>query len=221
MSAKVSSAPRARARRSQADRSAETREKVLAAAIRLLHEGGYSAANIKAIADGAGVSLGSLQYHFPTKARLMAAVVDQLARTRIDTYRAAADQFSDPLDKYRSVFDATWSVVKQPEFRAVLEIMLARRSDAELWEETTASFESNEATIKAWVLRLGAEAGDDMRSAEFLRGLSNTLMYGLAMQLAIGLDSAEAEDMIRYWKGLMSVARRFPDLMPPSPSSSV
>jgi len=203
-----------RERRSQTDRSAETREKVLAAAIGVLHQGGYSAASIKAIADKAGVSLGSLQHQFPTKAKLMAAVVDQLAQERIHAYRATADHIDDPWKKYGSVFDTTWAVVKKPEFAAVLEIMLARRSDQELRDETAPAFETNEATIKEWVLGLGTQAGDDFGAAEFRRSLTNTLMYGLAMQLAIGFDSAEAEDLIRYWKDLMVVAAQHPELLP-------
>ncbi|MEI7572839.1 MAG: TetR/AcrR family transcriptional regulator [Phenylobacterium sp.] len=203
-----------RERRSQADRSAETRDKVLAAAIRLLHEGGYSAANIKAIASAAGVSLGSLQHQFPTKAKLMAAVVDQLARKRIEAYRAAADHIDDPWKKYGSVFDTTWSVVKEPEFAAVLEIMLARRSDQELRDETGPSFATNEATVKEWVLHLGEQAGDEVRAAEFSRTLSNTLMYGLAMQLAIGFDREEAEELVSYWKSLIRLAGRHPELLP-------
>lgn len=205
---------RARERRSQADRSAETQQKVLAAAIRLLHEGGYSAANIKAIAQEAGVSLGSLQHQFPTKAKLMAAVVDQLARKRIEAYRAAAQEIDDPVMKYVSIFDTTWTVVKQPEFAAVLEIMLARRSDPELRDETAPSFETNDAMVKEWVLGVGARAGDDMRGAELRRSLSNTLMYGLAMQLAIGLDPAEAEELVAYWKALLGLAIEHPERLP-------
>lgn len=203
-----------RERRSQADRSAETRQKVLAAAIRLLHQGGYSAASIKAIAHEAGVSLGSLQHQFPTKARLMAAVVDQLARKRIEAYRATAEKIEDPRKKYGSIFDTTWAVVKEPEFAAVLEIMLARRSDPELRDETAPAFASNEATVKEWVLGLGVQAGDELGGAEFRRSLSNTLMYGLAMQLAIGFDLAEAEELMSYWKALMGLAGRHPELLP-------
>jgi len=205
---------RSRERRSQADRSAETREKVLAAAIGLLHSSGYSAANIKAIASRAGVSLGSLQHQFPTKAKLMAAVVDQLARKRIAAYRATADHIADPWQKYGSVFDTTWAVVKEPEFAAVLEIMLARRSDQELREETEVSFASNEAAIKEWVLGLGNLAGDDLGIAEFRRSLSNTLMYGLAMQLAIGFDARDAEELVSYWKNLVLLASQHPELLP-------
>jgi hypothetical protein len=146
----------------------------------------------------------------------MAAVVDQLARKRIQAYRAAADQFDDPWKKYGSVFDTTWSVVKEPEFAAVLEIMLARRSDPELREETGPSFATNEATVKDWVLSLGDQAGDDMRAAEFRRSLSNTLMYGLAMQLAIGFPLQQAEELISYWKALMGVAGKHPELLPDS-----
>lgn len=204
------------ARRSQADRSAASRQRVLEAAIRVLHRGGYSAANVKAIAKEAGVSLGSLQHQFPTKARLMTAVVEQLAEKRIEAYRADAKNASDPLARYIGAFDTTWALVKEPEFAAVLEIMLARRSDPELREASEAAFQATETFMRTWVLSLGAAVHEDVGIASFSRSVSNTFMYGLAMRLAVGMDPSEAEDLAAYFKSLLTVARRHPDLLPPN-----
>ena len=63
-------------RRSHAQRSASTRAKVIAAARDVLFSQGYSGATLHAIRDAAGMSLGAIQHQFPTKAKLMAAVVE-------------------------------------------------------------------------------------------------------------------------------------------------
>ena len=204
-----------RSRRSQAERSTESRERLLTATIRLLRDGGYSAASVKAIAAEAGMSLGSLQHHFPTKARLMTAVVERLAEKRLDVYRAQAEVIADPLARYVGSFDSTWALVKEPEFVAVLEILLARRSDPELRAESEAAIEGNETAMKQWVSRLAADVGDPPAVAHFRRSLSNTFLYGLAMQLTVGMDPAEAEELAAFWKALILLAGRHPELLPP------
>ena len=201
-------------RRSQAERSTESRERLLAATIRLLRNGGYSAASVKAIAAEAGMSLGSLQHHFPTKAKLMTAVVERLADKRLAAYQANAEVVADPLARYVGSFDSTWALVKEPEFMAVLEILLARRSDPELWAESQAAIDTNEAFLKQWVTKLGADVGDSPAVAQFRRSLSNTFLYGLAMQLAVGMDPAEVEELAAYWKALTVLAGRHPQLLP-------
>ena len=188
----------------------------MAAAIRVLHRAGYSAANVKAIADEAGMSLGSLQHQFPTKAKLMTAVVEQLARKRIEAYHAAADALTDPMARYVGAFDTTWALVKEPEFAAVLEIMLARRSDPELRDESEAAFEAGEVFLKDWVTGLGEAVGDRTEIIQFRRSLNNTFMYGLAMRLAVGMDAQEAEDLAAYWKAVLALAARHPELLPQS-----
>ena len=208
------SPPRGRKRRSQTERSAETRERVLAATIRLLREGGYSAASVQAIAKAAGMSLGSLQHQFPTKAKLMTAVVERQAEMRLAAYQAQAEAIADPLARYIGSFDSTWALVKEPEFVAVLEILLARRSDPELWAESEAAIQSSDTVLKQWVSRLAADVGDPPAVAQFRRSLSNTFLYGLAMQLTVGMDPAEAEALVAYWKALTLLAGRHPELLP-------
>ena len=162
------------------------------------------------------MSLGSLQHQFPTKAKLMTAVVEKLAQKRIEAYRANASAMEDPMARYVSAFDTTWALVKEPEFAAVLEIMLARRSDPELWQESEAAFDANEAFLKDWVTGLGQAIGDHPDIVQFRRGLTNTFMYGLAMRLAVGMDSEEAEELATYWKALLALAARHPELLPRS-----
>ena len=76
-------------RRSQADRSAATRAKVIAAARDVLCAQGYSGATMHTIRDAAGMSLGAIQHQFPTKAKLMAAVAGEFSAYRVRVYREA------------------------------------------------------------------------------------------------------------------------------------
>lgn len=66
-----------------------TRERFVLSARRLLEEGGYAAASVQAIADGAGVSAGALYRHYPSKAELFVEVFRQAADAEIAAMHAA------------------------------------------------------------------------------------------------------------------------------------
>src|SRR5881227_1671834 len=55
-------------------RRAETRERIVSAALDQLAEGGYASASVQAVARRAGVATGSVYRHFPSKSELFAEV---------------------------------------------------------------------------------------------------------------------------------------------------
>jgi AcrR family transcriptional regulator len=118
-------------RRAQADRSAETRARLIDAAIRCLHHLGYRATTVTVVAEGAGVSRGAMTHQFPAKTDLMVAVVKAVFRQDAEYYEASLAGV-DPLDWLGALPWTTWGAVSQPSGIAVMEIMLATRSDSEL-----------------------------------------------------------------------------------------
>ncbi|MFW6775230.1 TetR family transcriptional regulator [Nocardioides sp. CPCC 205120] len=56
-----------------------TRATIVAAAMRLFREGGYDATTMRAVADEAGMSLGSAYYYFASKEHLVQGFYDQLS----------------------------------------------------------------------------------------------------------------------------------------------
>lgn len=56
-----------------------TRAGIVDAAMRLFREGGYDATTMRAVADAAGVSLGSAYYYFASKEHLVQGFYDQLS----------------------------------------------------------------------------------------------------------------------------------------------
>jgi AcrR family transcriptional regulator len=65
-----------RARRSQVERSEETKRRVLEAAARLIARKGYAELRVADVAAEAGVSVGAQQHHFPHKDALVVAVIE-------------------------------------------------------------------------------------------------------------------------------------------------
>lgn len=127
-------APTRRPRRSQAERTAETRGRIIQAAISCLDKAGYSATTITTVADEAGVSRGAVTHQFPVKTDLMLAVVQWVFDNDADLYeRSIVD--SDPRRWLAEMPELMWSVISRPSGTAVTEIMLASRSIPELAEQ--------------------------------------------------------------------------------------
>ena len=120
-----------RKRRTQAERTAETREALLDAAIRLLYRKGYAGTSTEAIAEEAGVTRGALHHHFGTRVQLMADVIGSVYEREKRAYeRIAADTGRGA--RLADWPEMLWEVLSRPSGLAVLEILQASRSDPEL-----------------------------------------------------------------------------------------
>lgn len=92
----------ARARRRAPD---QTREKLLAAAFEEIYRRGFQAASLDTILARAGVTKGALYHHFPDKAALGRAVVDEVVRGPVlEAYLAPLEgSDGDPLEALQRV----------------------------------------------------------------------------------------------------------------------
>jgi AcrR family transcriptional regulator len=73
------------------DSQSAIREKIISSALNAIAEYGVSNTTLQMIADGAGISKGSLYYHFKTKDSILYGVVDEdfrISRTIMQKYRA-------------------------------------------------------------------------------------------------------------------------------------
>src|SRR5437762_2102525 len=76
-------------------RKAETRERIVAAAIDQLAEGGYASASVQAVAARAGVATGSVYRHFPSKGELFAEVFRRASQRELDVMHEIAERDPD------------------------------------------------------------------------------------------------------------------------------
>jgi AcrR family transcriptional regulator len=110
-----------RARRTQADRSAATRDALLSAARRLFAEQGFAEVSTDAIVAAAGVTRGALYHQFADKTALFDAVLDvveaDIARRLADAVAAAG--IADPLDAMRHVLRTWLQICVEPEIRRI------------------------------------------------------------------------------------------------------
>lgn len=121
--------------RRQQDRSIETQDKILSAAVTVLIEHGYAGASTLQIQQQAGVSRGRLLHHFPSREKLLSAAVHHLALERIRGLGISADIPEEPKARIRAAIDAMWSNYSQPYFWASNELWNAARTNLELRAE--------------------------------------------------------------------------------------
>lgn len=117
-------------RRTQEERSAETRAALLHATVSAIHDLGYAAVTTAIISERAGLSRGAFLHHFHTKAELMAAVVKMVFDDEMAQYQEIVQ--SPEMDQISQWPRILWSVLSRPSGIAVLEILQAARSDPDL-----------------------------------------------------------------------------------------
>ncbi|MEU5261203.1 TetR/AcrR family transcriptional regulator [Amycolatopsis sp. NPDC021455] len=81
------------------------RDTIVAAATRQLAEHGYGGCSVAAVAERAGVAVGSVYRHFPTKADLVVHVFRQVVTREVEAVRAASAAPGDPAERVLAVFE--------------------------------------------------------------------------------------------------------------------
>ena len=77
-------------------RRLETRQRITGAARELIAEGGYVAAQVAPVADRAGVAVGTVYRHFPSKSDLFAEVFRDASQHEVDAMRQAMEEIGGP-----------------------------------------------------------------------------------------------------------------------------
>ncbi len=179
------------ARRSQADRREEMRQRLVAATLDALSDHGQAGASLSVILDRAGVSRGAWAHHFDTKAEMLALAAEGLLRDAVAAAGALTPGFSPdlPLDQRLSaMIEAAWTRFYTGRHRDLLfEVALAARTDAELRDRLAPIFAGFLSTIGAnWGLTLAPGRGAVADMAD-LMVLTIYMLRGMAMQeLAAG-----------------------------------
>jgi len=160
-----------------------TRERLLAAAVELLEEGGYAAASVAAIAKRARVAVGALYRHFPSKAELFVEVFRTMAEGQLaDLYEASSVRGTavDRLDA--AVREYTGNVLEQPR----LAWALGYEPVDPLVDAERLAYRQTYRERLAELLRLGIDAGDlpdqdaDLTAASLIGAISEALIGPLS-----------------------------------------
>ena len=190
-------APRPKVRRTNAERSAATRSKLIQAAIDSLYEEGYSATTTISVAARARVSRGAMLHQFPTRVEMLLSVAEYIVAEHSRQRREQLAPYGEGLKRFYAAADVSWAVNSRPSAIALLEIMMATRSDKDL-RKGFAPF------LKLWAdmrrqaaerMSVSLNAPGAADKLEVLIALHQTVMRGLAIELMFAHDAEEVESM--------------------------
>jgi AcrR family transcriptional regulator len=191
------SAAPAATRRSQATRRADTRRRLLEAAIECLVALGYARTTTTEVCARAGVSQGALFKHFATKAELVSAAAEHLFASLVADYRAAFAARARDTDRAAAAVELLWSIFQQPRLAAAFELYLAARTDPDLSARLAPVASTHADNLRREARALFPEAARRHPDFEPLIDLVVGALQGEAMAPTLG-DPLRAERLRAY-----------------------
>jgi AcrR family transcriptional regulator len=197
-------------RRSQEERSADTRRRLLDATFDCLVEIGYARTSTPEVLRRTGISRGALLHHFPTKTDLVAATMDYVFDKRLAEYRKAFENLEVPEgeSKVAAGIDMLWNLVRGPTYHAWLELVVAARTDPGLMakiRQVDARFDRQAGDLRQGFFPPGGVRDQDIYKIG-LRFVFATL-NGLSL-VGIHEDHEELQPVVEALKQLASLVDR-------------
>ncbi|GLR67193.1 hypothetical protein GCM10010909_18740 [Acidocella aquatica] len=124
--------PPARKRRTQEERSEETKQRILQAATRLTVRKGYAALRTADVAEEAGVSKGALQHHFESKETLVIALVEHAFNNQMLASRQRAAQRDSTHDLIEMVIEDAKEFFFSEYFLVAVNLVLSSQPPSQL-----------------------------------------------------------------------------------------
>ena len=169
-------------------RKAEAREKIIAATVKLLREGGYRAAQIDEIAARAGMASGTVYRHFETKAALFAEVFRLLSGREVDAMKQALEGDGPMVDRLANA--AAIFARRALKGRKVAYALIAEPVDVAVDEERLVYRRAYAKTF-ARAIRQGVANGElPLQDAE----LTAAAMVGALGEVLLGPLSVHSKD---------------------------
>jgi len=194
-----------RPRRTQAERRAGTRARILECTADSLLERGYTATTISEIQERTGLARGTVQHHFPTRAELLVAATTHVVEARIERFRREAALIAPSEDRLQLLVDLAWRDLNSPVFFTALELWVGARTDADLRDALV----QEERRLFAEMRQVYADLLGDAYAAdprtETLVEFTVDVLTGLSMTTMLTGNLGEREAMLRRWKRAMAV----------------
>jgi len=162
----------------QDQRSQATRAKICRAAIDCLDRLGYAETTFAKIQAKASVSRGAITHHFPTKQALVAATAMQL----LSNAQSPVERDGSNAPPVYDLIMTSWArIVNSSGGRAIVEILVACRTDAELYQLLEDSLLDWDQANLALIAQSYASTTGDREDTELLWSIARNFLRGLIL----------------------------------------
>jgi AcrR family transcriptional regulator len=197
---------RQKPRRTQLERRNETQAAILNTSIRLLAEQGYARFSASRVAALAGVSRGAQEHYYPKKSDLIAAATQHAMREAVAHARSLAQTATKSPDPVAKFLADSEHFFFRPVFCAMIEIMIAARSDRALARRVNPIVQdARQALNGIWTDTLDASGYPRENAQQFIE-LTHYLLRGVFVVshwMPYQIDRAE---IIEVWRRLAPMA---------------
>ena len=190
-------------RRTQEERSAATRVRLLDATIECLVEHGYAGTTVQRVAERAEVTRGAQVHHFPTKQLLVLAAVRHLNELQA---REVATRLAGLGASVDALLDVLWELHQGAVFVATSEMWVAARTDPEL----AAHVGEIEAMVDAGVAEAAEPGGSSPLVGTDVRDAVFSAMDAIRGLVMSSWHLPEAEVLARWHRLKRHLAMVFP-----------
>ncbi len=195
-------------RRTQAERSAQMRKRLLEATLSCLASEGYAGSTVSKIVERAQVSRGAPVHHYPSKAALIEAAAEfMIHRIYAELGRVVLSLPASPHHLEDIILGCWRSVFGKQENAAMLELMLASRHDEELALMMRRLWTVGYDTLKLATQHYFEPLQEDAQPLQLMT-LTQWLLRGMSLDLHLVHDTAIFEHFIKLWVRLLATQMR-------------
>ncbi|MGO4404976.1 TetR/AcrR family transcriptional regulator [Bosea sp. RAF48] len=191
-------------RRTQEERSTETRARLVEATLDLLVERGYALATTADIATRAGVTRGALNHHFSGKDDLIVQSVSHLLRSWIDEIREVAELVKAGSLSLSEFVDRMWELFSGKLFLVTLEHVTAARHNPYLREQLVSVTREFHAALDGTWQDFFDGTGLQKPEVEAAFNATLCLMRGMSLQTILRDDPAYYARLLGFWKTVLA-----------------
>ena len=187
-------------RRTQAERSGETRRRILDAALVLLGEKGYAGLRTLDVAQAAGVSKGAQTHHFPSKDELVVAVVEHVFQRTADLGRKRAHRVKSTDEAIKALIADAQEFFFSELFLVALDLAIQGRLREAARNPMTELSAATRLPVEAQWRAALVESGVPGDVADDLLWLTLSIVRGLAVRRLWQHDAPRFNRLFRLWR---------------------
>jgi AcrR family transcriptional regulator len=194
----------ARPRRSQSERSEETKLKLVKSAVKILRRKGYAGLRSAEVSRVAKVSRGAQLHHFPSKDHLVTATAEYMFRQSLDRAREHARTAMEAEDVVEAIVLDSIDFFFGADFKVILDLVMTGGKNHRIRDRI---FECAKATRQpveeAWIGVLVARSVSRIE-AEMVVWITVSIVRGLAIRALWQNDEVLFRAVLDAWKDILA-----------------
>jgi AcrR family transcriptional regulator len=190
-------------RRTQAERTAETRLRILKAAANLIRRRGYARFRTAEVAAEAGLSRGAQLHHFPTKDALVVATLEYVFEQAQILSRRRASAVNRPRDLIEAVIEDAKEFFFSEHFMVAIDIVLSTSTDQAVRKQILdISRKARRPVEAAWAEALAAGSVPASVAADIV-ALTLGVVRGMALRTLWDNDPKWFGQLFALWRRMI------------------